>query len=223
MQSSAPSFHERRNLSEDLATEIRGRITDGRLEGGSRINEVHLAAELRVSRTPLREALGRLVAETALVVLPRRGFFVHELTVEEFGQVYGMRAILDPTALEMTGVASRPRLERLKTLNRRLLASRDPEQAIRKDDAWHLELLADCPNRILIETIEQFMLRTRRYELAYMRQRKNIRVATDEHEEILSALREGNLRHACEALRRNMQSGKQPILDWLTTRRCPSS
>ena len=48
------------------ADAVRAMIVDGRLADGARINEVHLSAELGVSRTPLREALSRLVSEGAL-------------------------------------------------------------------------------------------------------------------------------------------------------------
>ena len=86
------------------------------------------------------------------------------------------------------------------------------------DDTWHLELLSGCPNRVLIGLIEQFMRRTRRYELALMRERRNVRGATYDHKKILTALRAGNLDRACEALRRNLQSGIEPVLDWLKSR-----
>src|SRR5258706_15896922 len=82
---------DRPNISETAAQAVRRMIVDGRLAAGSRINEVHLAGSLGVSRTPLREALSRLVAEGALVVRPRLGMFVRPFTVEEFEQLYDLR------------------------------------------------------------------------------------------------------------------------------------
>ena len=75
---------DRSNISTDIANQLREMIFARVLEEGSRINEVHLAASLRVSRTPLREALAALVAEGAAYSIPRRGFFVRELTLKEF-------------------------------------------------------------------------------------------------------------------------------------------
>ncbi len=63
------------NLSELLVEEVRRRVVEGGLPADTRINEVHLAAELEVSRTPLREALNQLVADGLLRVAPRRGYF----------------------------------------------------------------------------------------------------------------------------------------------------
>jgi DNA-binding GntR family transcriptional regulator len=209
---------DRPNLSEELASALREGIVDGRLPAGERLNEVHLAASLGVSRTPLREALGRLVSEGAVTSSPRIGFFVRPLTADEFQQIYPIRAILDPEALRLAGIPPAKRIAALDTMNKALARAEGPESVISRDDAWHLELLAGCPNRVLVELIEQFMQRTRRYELAYMRERRHVGAATDEHGKILAALRAGDLPRACEALRRNMQSGVAPVLRWLEER-----
>ena len=209
------SASQRGNLSEDLAAELRDHIVDGEIPAGERINEVHLAARLEVSRTPLREALKQLVSEGFLMVLPRRGFFVRGLHAEEFEHLYRIRAILDPAALEAAGLPDTKQLDELEALNRELAPVRDPNQAIALDDRWHHLLLSHCPNPILLDLITQFMRRTRRYEHAYMRQQAHVRIAVEEHEKILDALRVGDLSAGCTALRQNMTSGQDPILRWL--------
>lgn len=209
---------QRPNLSDSAAETLREMIVDGRLEAGSRINEVHLSAALGISRTPLREALVRLAAEGALTTLPRSGFFVRPLTLDEFRQIYPIRAMLDPEALRLAGVPPRKRLERLEALNRKLQDTADPGDVIGLDDAWHLELVHGCPNHILIALIEQFMRRTRRYELALMRERRNVQGSIQSHEAILGALRSGDLDGACALLRRNMEIGSGPIVSWLEER-----
>ena len=97
-------FESRSNISNDLADAIRRMISAGTLAAGSRINEVHLAAELGVSRTPLREALAALVAEDALESRPRKGTFVRPLTHREFQSIYAIRPILDVEALRLSGI-----------------------------------------------------------------------------------------------------------------------
>ncbi|HSG98684.1 MAG TPA: GntR family transcriptional regulator, partial [candidate division Zixibacteria bacterium] len=70
----------RNNISADLADTLRELIVNGALRPGERINEARLAESLGVSRTPLRESLMTLCAEGAAQAIPRRGFFVRELT-----------------------------------------------------------------------------------------------------------------------------------------------
>jgi DNA-binding GntR family transcriptional regulator len=209
---------DRPNLGEALVTTLRNRIVNGRLPAGKRLNEVHLASSLGVSRTPLREALGRLAAEGALTAVPRIGYFVRPLTLDEFGQIYSIRALLDPEALRLAGLPSPQRLSRLRRLNRAILKATGANNVISLDDTWHLELVAACPNRVLIDLIQQFMRRTRRYEIALMREKRNVHICIADHAKIIAALRTGELESACLALRRNMQSGIEPIVAWLKAR-----
>jgi DNA-binding GntR family transcriptional regulator len=214
----AAAFSVRDNISDSVAAELRLRIVDGRLPAGERINEVHLARELGVSRTPLREALSRLASEGALRSVPRFGFFVRPLTLEEFEQIYDIRPILDPEALRLAGLPDAKTLERLEKLNRRLGTARDPAAVIALDDEFHLALLDRCPNRVLLEMIQNIILRTRRYELALMRETSNVRRASEDHARILAALGRRDLPAACAALKRNMQWGRAPIVSWLKAR-----
>lgn len=208
---------ERGNISEAAANAVRAMIVDGRVQAGDRLNEVHLAQQLGVSRTPLREALSGLVAEGALIARPRLGYFVRPLTLEEFEQIYDIRPLLDPEALRLAGIPNDKRIARLEKLNADLARAKGL-RAIEIDDAWHMELIADCPNRVLIEMIENMIVRTRRYELSLMREQKNVGVATQDHDRIVAALRTGDLTAACAALKQNMQSGREPIVAWLKTR-----
>jgi DNA-binding GntR family transcriptional regulator len=212
------SLIERDNISDAVAAELRRRIVDGRLPAGDRINEVHLSRELGVSRTPLREGLAQLAAEGALRHLARIGYFVLPLTLEEFEQIDAIRPILEPEALKLAGLPSPARIGRLGSINRQIERERDADRVIDLDDAWHLELIAACPNRALVDLIRQFTCRTRRYELALMRERRNVLAALADHQAIMAALDRLDLDGACAALRTNLLTGRAPIREWLNAR-----
>ena len=208
----------RANTADTVADALRLMIVDGNLPAGERINEVHLAHELGVSRTPLREALARLTSEGALDTIPRIGHFVRPLSLEEVDQLYDIRPILDPEALRLAGLPSREKIERLRSMNDAIANLKHPEQIIDADDEWHIDLIADCPNKILIDLVKQFIRRTHRYEIALMRERKNVLAATTNHRSIIAALKRRDLDAACDALRINLESGKAPIVAWLESR-----
>jgi DNA-binding GntR family transcriptional regulator len=218
MQSSAGIALVRDNLSDSVVLELRRLIVDGQLAAGARINEVHLSRQLAISRTPLREALARLAQEGALRSVARIGYFVRPLTVEEFEQLYDIRPILDPEALRLAGLPSRERMQHLQDLNDAIGRAHDSDAIINLDDEFHMELIAACPNQVLIDLIRQIMQRTRRYEMALMRESRNVAVATANHKEIMTALRKRDLRAACAALRNNLRTGREPILAWLKAR-----
>ena len=213
----------RPNLSSEVQTELRRRIISGELPAATRLNEVALAEQLGVSRTPIREALSQLASESFVEVIPRRGFFVTDLSGDEVRQLYPIRQILDPEALRLAGIPEPGAIDALDRLNREIAAETRPESLITLDDRWHLELLAGCPNLILLDLIRQFMRRTLRYELAYMGDDQNVTVAVAEHEVILDRLRAGDLDGACAGLRRNMESATEPLLRWLGSRQDPST
>jgi DNA-binding GntR family transcriptional regulator len=208
----------RDNLSDWAAATVRNMIVDGQLPAGERVNEVRLAQRLGVSRTPLREALTRLEQEGALTSLPRIGWFVRPLTLEELRQIYPIRPLLDPEALRLAGLPSTDRLRRLERLNDRIRREGEADTIVDLDDEWHRLLIADCPNKFLLELIDQVIHRTRRYEIALMRAGRNVAVATGNHEEIMRALADGDLAGGCAALRNNLQTGFAPIAEWLAER-----
>jgi DNA-binding GntR family transcriptional regulator len=208
----------RSSVSDGVAAAIRSMILDGRLADGERINEVRLAAALGVSRTPLREALNRLAAEGALLNVTGQGHRVAPLSVAEFDQLYDIRPILDPAALAMCPLPSVECLAELAAINAAFRRTTDGESAIDLDNQWHLLLLADCPNRVLVGMIETIIAKTRRYELALLRERPRVQAAGNDHDRIMEALRQGDLGAACDLLRHNMQSGKQPVMNWLRAR-----
>jgi DNA-binding GntR family transcriptional regulator len=221
MQSSPGIALVRDNLSDSVVLRLRNMIVDGQLAAGARINEVHLSQQLGISRTPLREALARLAQEGALRSVPRIGYFVRPLTVEEFEQLYDIRPILDPEALRLAGLPSRERMQQLQDINDAIARARDSDAIINLDDEFHMELIAACPNQVLIELIRQIIQRTRRYETALMRESRNVAVSTANHKEIMTALRKRDLRAACAALKNNLRTGREPILAWLKARPSP--
>lgn len=208
----------RPNISEQVAKALRDMIFNGDLKGSERINEVHLSKRLRVSRTAVREALTMLVAEEALISVPRRGCFVRELTRKEFEDIYPMRALLDPEALRLSGIPSSASFERLERINEKMWTAKNMKTRVSLDEAWHLELVSGCENEVLIGLIKHFMNRFRRYCLAFARERQVIETANREHIEIIRALKVGEMDEACEWLRMNLTSNKDPILEWLDQR-----
>ncbi len=209
---------DRPNLSTAVQDRLRELIIEGDLLAGERLNEVGLAARLGVSRTPIREALSQLIAEGFVESIPRRGFFVADLSCDEVRQLYPMRQLLDPEALRLSGIPSTAALDHLASLNEQFGRATRVADVIALDDRWHLALIADCPNRILVDLIRHFMRRTRRYELAYLGKDENVSVATTEHDLIMDRLHHGDLAGACEGLRQNMQTATEPLLAWLAAR-----
>lgn len=83
------------SLHDEVAAQLRDRIFAGQLMPGTFLDEVKLAQQMKISRTPLREALKVLVAEGLVRHEPRRGSFVNEVTVQDLDQIFPVIALLE--------------------------------------------------------------------------------------------------------------------------------
>lgn len=194
----------KRLLRGDLVDEITARVLDGRLAAGARINEVHLARELGVSRTPLREALIGLADRGLLVAAPGRGFLVAPLDPDEARRLYPLVAELESLALRWTSpldLAGLPDALDAVTDDMAALPAGADLSAV--DDRWHALLLSRCGNPHLMRLIEQTKPLLKRYESAYFGGSARTAESLTEHRAIAGALRAGDVPRATALLVRN--------------------
>ncbi len=155
---------QRKPLREEIQKEIIAMIADGRLSPDQRINETHLARDLGISRTPLREAMLTLAAGGFLKSDMGLGFLVPPLDTGEFSNLQVILAKMAPFALSVTGT---PPPGRLMELGNLLGRARLPgNQAIAPADTifrWTWLLVEDCPNALLRSDVLRLEGLARRY------------------------------------------------------------
>jgi DNA-binding GntR family transcriptional regulator len=203
-------------LREQVHRAVVGKILRDELAPGLRLSDSVLAQELGVSRTPVREALLRLVGEGFLEVDPGRGFFVKGLSAGEVREVYPILWTLEALALRTAGPPSRGALAELDRINAELAeAGDDPERRIDLDLAWHRTLLEGCGNQQLMALIASLKTVIRRYEYAYMQNAGLIPVSTRAHDEIARAVERGDVEAAAPLLEDNWRFTMGELLPWL--------
>lgn len=132
-------------------TQLRDDILSGLYPAGRRIGESELAASLGVSRTPVREALGRLKAEGLIELLPNQGARIAAWTVGDLQEVYELRALLESRAMGLACVKARldiiPQLEAFcDRMEETVASSRGPDPSALSDynNQFHTMLLAEA-------------------------------------------------------------------------------
>jgi DNA-binding GntR family transcriptional regulator len=98
---------EQRTTPDGVFRVLRAAILDGTLSAGSQLREAHIAADLGISRAPLREALTRLEEEGLIVKIPFRGAFVAEVSAETIAEIASVRFLVEPYAAELSAAALR--------------------------------------------------------------------------------------------------------------------
>ena len=105
---------ERTTTPEGVYRVLRAAILDGTVPPGGQLREAHIAADLGISRSPLREALTRLEEEGLIVKIPFRGAFVVEVSAQDVAEIASIRLLVEPyageLALEALRGPERPRL-----------------------------------------------------------------------------------------------------------------
>jgi DNA-binding GntR family transcriptional regulator len=146
------ALDDQQQLTDRVHAALREAIASGRLPADARIKQEQIAAELGVSRTPVREALHLLEQEGLVRLIPRRGALVLGFTAADVRELYELRELLEPAAAALaTARASdeeRAEVTRLAGLTKRRANAFDANRA------FHHALCAPCGNGLVMRTLD---------------------------------------------------------------------
>ena len=196
-----------RTLSDQVYHAVRSRIMAGELAPGTFLREKDLEA-MGVSRTPIREALGRLASEGFLERLPHRGFRVPEESLANLLELYPIVASLELLAGRLALDRFTPDdIAKLRDLNARLAEARDRGDVrvmLDLNTAFHRLISERGGNRRLALLLDDLRSQLTRLELWYYSGRERTQRSIQEHEAIIEAIERGDRARALELLERNM-------------------
>ncbi len=177
-------------------------IVRGDIPPGARIRDTEIAAELGISRTPVRESLLRLTNEGFLENLPGRGFRVRPLDPTEVQEIYPILWNLETLALLSSPLPGSGIIKNLKKMGTQIGADdQDPIKRIEIDELWHRCLISGCPNRRLLELIDHYKSVIRRYLFTYILRLPRIKGSIDDHALIIRSLERGDLETAAARIK----------------------
>jgi DNA-binding GntR family transcriptional regulator len=206
----------RKPLRDQAYQQILTLVHRGDLPPGTRIKDTTLAAQLGVSRTPVREALLQLAQEGVLAADMGRGFSVGQLDLLEMRETGVVLAELEILALRTSPEIPPGRLTRLSELDRELSLTRsDVDRIVSLEEEWHHDLLAGCPNRRLRQMIAGLWQVPRRYMRAYLRDARRVSLSTQHHARIIEALRRDDREAAETRFRHHWDRGIEELSRWL--------
>jgi DNA-binding GntR family transcriptional regulator len=155
-----------RSLREQVYEYLRGQMAAGGLQPGVFLNVNGLAKQLGISRTPLREALLHLESEGFVTVLPRRGFLLNALTLDDIRHFYEIIGALESAALKAVGPLLGPddfvRMREFDAAMFEATVARDFDRYYAANLAFHNVYLSRCDNARLVAQIH--LLRQRLYD-----------------------------------------------------------
>ncbi|EMY35716.1 GntR family transcriptional regulator [Arthrobacter crystallopoietes BAB-32] len=207
------------SATDRLEEVLRNRVWLGTLKPGSVVVEPELAKEFGVSKTPVREALQRLVAQGQVTVLPKKGYLIRTMGLSDVLELVEMRTVIEP---HIAAKAARRRhglevLRRELDLQHELLAP-DPAASLEHGRAFHETLASAAGNARMLEALERSLEEMgRAYNIvpgaqAHLHSEEEL----VEHEAIYAAVAAGDPDAARQAMLDHLQSIRQALVSQFT-------
>ena len=204
----APSLAPRA-LYEEVAELLRQRIFKRELEPGSWIDELRIAEEYGISRTPLREALKVLAAEGLVTMKVRRGAYVTEVSEKDLRDVYHLLSLLESDAAgQVAAQGQAAALGELGALHDELEAAvHDRDRFFAINERFHLRLLELADNRWRLQMVSDLrkVMKLNRHHSLFKAGR--IEESLAEHRAVMAALRAHDGALAMRRMREHFASG----------------
>lgn len=195
---------------------LRQAILRGELKPGERLMEIALANRLGVSRTPVREAIRMLELEGLVIMIPRRGAQVAQITEQDLNDVLEVRLGLEELAVRFA--CERITDEEIKALGlavkefEKKMSNNDLSAQAETDVKFHEIIYGATHNRRLVQIINNIREQMYRYRIEYLKDVESRKTLVKEHYEICDALKRRDAESAVEKMCIHIRNQQEAIL-----------
>lgn len=201
---------------------LRENILTGILKPGQRLMEIQLASQLGVSRTPIREAMRMLELEGLVVMIPRKGAIVAEITKKDLEDVLEVRCALEELAVELAcAKITRSQIDALKekVLEFQQVMEEDNITALaEKDVEFHDIIFAATNNPRLVQLLSNLREQMYRYRMEYLKDTKTHVRLVKEHEMIIHNLEQRDVENAKKNISSHITNQVTSVSRYLNTK-----
>lgn len=213
MSTSSKNFSNSFSLTDEIADVVRERILKGEYEIGEKIKENQIATELKVSRTPIREAFKLLENEGLIDYIPNRGCFAKGFTKQDVDDIYAVREALEELAVRWSVAriteAELLALEEQVDLMEFYTKKKDKKKVLELNTSFHEVIYASARSRFLAQVLrsyKEYIEKTRKsifYEQSYLEG------ILSEHRAIFEAIKERDEERAVEAISKHLEASQE--------------
>lgn len=202
---------------------LRQAILRGELKPGERLMEIQLANKLGVSRTPIREAIRKLELEGLVLMIPRRGAEVSEITEKSLRDVLEVRRALEELAVKLACEKIQDNeIEELKQAEAEFaeaLKSGDVTVFAEADVKFHDIIYRTTDNQRLIQLLSNLREQMYRYRVEYLKKEDSHEVLLQEHARIMETIEKRDEEHAVEAVCTHIDNQVKVVSDTIRTKK----
>ena len=180
---------------------------------GTLLNEAQLAADLGASRTPVREAISRLEMEGFVKIMPKKGIYVTDISLNDVLQIFQTRIEIEPIAVRLAA-PHLPREELLAFCGKFKGEAPDIQNGFRLDTAMHLFIIEHCGNRYIIDMMHRIFDENTRVIISSKQNQVQIHDARLEHLDILNSLLDKDTERAIALMQSHIENCRKAPLDY---------
>ena len=198
---------------------LRQAILRGELKPGERLMEIQLANKLGVSRTPIREAIRKLELEGLVLMIPRKGAEVAEITEKNMLDVLEVRRALEELAVKLA--CERITEEEIQELKdaadafQKILSEKDITKIAEADEAFHDVIFKSTGNDRLIQLLNSLREQMYRYRLEYLTREEYHPQLLEEHQQIIDRITRKDQSEAAELIDRHIGNQVDVMLEMI--------
>ena len=198
---------------------LRQAILRGELKPGERLMEIQLANKLGVSRTPIREAIRKLELEGLVLMIPRKGAEVAEITEKNMLDVLEVRRALEELAVKLA--CERITEEEIQELKdaadtfQKILSEKDITKIAEADEAFHDVIFKSTGNDRLIQLLNSLREQMYRYRLEYLKREEYHPQLLEEHQQIIDRITRKDQSEAAELIDRHIGNQVDVMLEMI--------
>ena len=183
---------------------LRKAILRGELKPGERLMEIQLANKLGVCRTPIRVAIRKLELEGLVLMIPRKGAEVAQITEKNMQDVLEVRKALEELSVQLACERITPeQVEEMKMAAedfRKVLKSGDVTKIAEADVKFHDIIFAATNNQRLITLLNNLREQMYRFRVEYLKQKECYPQLLEEHDKLIALISGGEVEEACELM-----------------------
>ena len=196
---------------------IRDSILEGHLTPGEIYNEMTLAKELGISRTPVREALLELSAQGLVTYLPRKGVMVNHFGKHDIEEIFELRKAIELATVEKVARYYKSldlsTIERALEKQKKALKKKDPKTYLHFDRMFHVTLTKLTNNRRFVDIIENIRDLFQLTATQALTNENRWQEVIKEHEKVLNAIKQGNVTQSRKAMSYHLDRSKNSVLE----------
>ncbi len=210
-----------RLLTSRVADKIREFIILGKFKPGEKLVESKLAESLGISRQPIREAFRILELEHLITLIPRKGAYISEISLQETKEIYEIRAMIEGFAAQLAiphlTQKDLSRLELIFDLMEKAIRENNLEKVIQYNLSFHQKIVSLSKNGNLAKVYGSMLLPVRKYQKMGLSLHTSWVVSLEEHREILEALNSRDIKRAEEMCRNHVLKAEKRLIDRLVS------